>query len=55
MSIKRQEGTKRINCPECDSDYTIRHGFNVTKIGKFARRKCQHCGRTFYENKEAKA
>lgn len=40
--------------PDCGSKHTIRHGFNVTKKGKFARRKCQECGTTFYENKEGK-
>ncbi len=38
-------------CPECGYDHTVRHGYNVTKQGKFARRKCLKCGSTFYENK----
>lgn len=43
---------KPIVCPYCGSGNTNRHGFNVTKQGKFPRRKCQECGRTFYEDKE---
>lgn len=46
--------TKKTNdnsfkCPKCGGNYTIRHGFNVTKKGSFPRRKCQQCGVTFYE------
>lgn len=40
----------QIKCPSCDGEHTVRHGYNVTKTGKFARRKCQQCGTTFYEN-----
>ncbi len=43
---------KEIICPRCKKSHTVRHGFNVTKSGKWARRKCQECGATFYENKE---
>jgi transposase-like protein len=43
---------EKISCPSCKSLHTVRHGWNVTKKGKYARRKCQECGTTFYENKE---
>jgi len=51
MKVKIKETTQ---CPNlnCRSEHTVRHGFNTTKKGKFARRKCQECGTTFYENKE---
>ena len=39
-------------CPKCGFEHTVRHGFNVTKKGKFPRRKCLRCGSTFYEKKE---
>jgi len=47
---------EQIKCKNCGSFHTVRHGFNTTKSGKFARRKCQECGTTFYEdrNKEGK-
>ncbi len=41
-----------IKCPKCRSGHTVKHGYNVTLKGKFPRRKCQHCGTTFYEKKE---
>lgn len=44
-----------MKCPSCGQSHTVRHGYNMTKKGRFARRKCQECGTTFYENREAKA
>jgi len=43
---------KEIRCRACGSNHTVRHGYNTTKSGKWARRKCQECGSTFYEDKE---
>jgi len=43
---------KIIKCPNCGSTHTTGHGYNVTKKGKFARRKCQECGTTFYPDKQ---
>lgn len=51
VKIKNQKTGSQFVCPSCGGSHTIRHGFNVTKRGKFARRKCQQCGTTFYENK----
>ncbi len=47
-----KEKKKVYFCPKCKSPHTIRHGFNVTKKGRWARRKCQECGTTFYENNQ---
>lgn len=41
-----------MSCPKCGHNKTVRVGFNVTKRGKFPRRKCMGCGSTFYESKE---
>lgn len=35
--------------PECRSTETVRVGYNITKKGRFPRRKCKKCGTTFYE------
>lgn len=43
---------KKVKCPNCGSTHTTGHGYNVTKKGKFARRKCQECGTTFYPDKQ---
>lgn len=48
--ITREEARR---CPECGSVHTVRHGYNVTKKGRFPRRKCQQCGTTFYEKEAA--
>lgn len=45
---------KPIKCPKCGSGHTVRHGFNVTKAGKYPRRKCWDCGTTFYEDYESR-
>jgi len=52
--VVRMKNEELIKCPNelCKSSHTVRHGYNTTKKGKFARRKCQECGTTFYENKE---
>jgi len=49
MYVKKPISIKE--CPDCKSGYTVRYGFNTTKTGVWRRRKCQECGRTFYENK----
>jgi transposase-like protein len=52
MASKVRTG-EAVECPHCKSEHTVRHGYNRTKKGKFPRRKCQECGTTFYESKEA--
>jgi transposase-like protein len=48
--VKKEKKDKKIySCWACGSEHTVRHGFNVTKSGKYPRRKCQNCGTTFYE------
>ena len=55
VNVKKSVKAKvEMQCPQCGDFHTVRHGYNVTKKGKFARRKCQNCGTTFYENLEAK-
>lgn len=43
-----------FKCPKCGDFHTVRYGYNVTKSGRFARRKCLNCGSTFYEDKKKK-
>lgn len=51
-TLAQVRGLLSKGCPQCKSNHTVRHGFNVTKKrGKLLRRKCQECGTTFYENK----
>ncbi len=51
VKVKTKE---KISCPFCKGSHTVRHGFNTTKSGKWARRKCQDCGTTFYEGSTKK-
>ena len=41
------------NCPRCQSENTIKSGFNSSKKKK-PRRKCNDCGMQFVENPENK-
>lgn len=50
--VSRMRAGEIVRCPDCGGNHTVRHGYNVTKKGRWARRKCQGCGRTFYEDKE---
>ncbi len=52
MVTKTKKKKVDIRCPVCGG-HTVRHGFNTTKSGKWARRKCQECGTTFYEDKKS--
>ena len=45
VNVRKRE----YSCTNCKSCHTVRHGYNVTKTGRYARRKCQECGTTFYE------
>lgn len=46
------QAESKNQCPQCGFGHTVRYGFNVTKKGRFPRRKCMRCGTTFYESSE---
>ncbi len=48
--VKKTRKQKVFICPTCNSEHTVRHGFNTNIGGKRQRRKCQECGHTFYED-----
>ena len=40
---------KPKNCPICESEKIVKHGFKITRgYGKRQRFQCQECASTFY-------
>ena len=53
MVVRMKEKAK-YTCPRCGSSHTVKHGYNRTVDRELKqRRKCQECGHTFYQDKEA--
>ena len=43
---------KKLVCPKCKGERTVKSGFVVNVNGKRQRYKCQICGSTFYKEGE---